>query len=118
MSYDIYLECKDGGVAILPDGEKAPKGGTYNASGTNAAEFNITYNYAEIISDVMDGKSIRSLYGMTGEESIPILKGAIGKLDGEPGEDYWEPTPGNVKQSLMGLLSMAESCPKAIWRGD
>lgn len=61
---------------------------------------------------------IRTIYGMTGAESIPIIKAAMEKLSDDVSEDYWEATEGNAKKALAGLLAFAQIRPDGLWKGD
>lgn len=65
-----------------------------------------------------DKKGIRTIYGMSGAESIPILENAINQLGDDASPDYWEPTEGNAKRALLQLLAMAKMRPDGIWDGD
>ena len=93
------------------------KGGTYAVGGTTDLNLNITYNYSKHFYRIIDG-GIRSLYGKTGAESIPILKSAIEKLKDDVDPDYWKPTEGNARRALHGLLSFAQMRPDGVWDGD
>ena len=66
----------------------------------------------------MGDQGIRSLYGLTGAESIPLLKTAIDQLNDDIDVDYWKATEGNAKLPLMQLLAMAQMRPDGIWSGD
>ena len=61
---------------------------------------------------------IRTIYGMTGAESIPVLKAAIAQLGDDVDDDYWKPTEGNAKRALTQLLALATMRPEGIWHGD
>ena len=61
---------------------------------------------------------IRSLYGMTALEAIPILETAISSFKNDVDEDYWKATEGNVKRALNNLLTMCKMRPDAIIDGD
>ena len=96
------------------------RGGTYAIDGTKELSLNITYNYACVFCrpEVLGENGIRSIYGKTGAESIPVLQKAIDALTDEVDPDYWKATEGNVKKSLCQLLSMANMRPDGIWDGD
>lgn len=87
---------------------------------------NITYNYSEILRQVIQPKNtpseyktgIRSLYGMTALEAAPILEAAISSLKDDVDEDYWKATEGNVKRALNNLFTMCKMRPDAIIDGD
>ena len=116
MGYDIYLN-EPGGGTIIFDEPHHMKGGTFVLGGTRQAWLKVTYNYSPILYHVMEG-GIRSIYGKTGHESIPILEGAISLLKDDVSDDYWEPTEGNVKKALQNLLMMARMRPDGVWDGD
>lgn len=118
MSYDITLNDPVTNKTIIFDNKHYIKGGTYCLGGTREAWLKITYNYGEIFRKMLGEKGIRSIYGKSGAESIPILKNAISKLKDDVSEDYWEATEGNAKKALYGLLAFAEMRPDGIWCGD
>lgn len=118
MSYDIYLNDPVTKKPILLDFVHHLRGGTYQMGGCNEAWLNITYNYSDHFYDIFGDKGIRSIYGKTGAETIPILKEAINKLSDDVSDDYWEPTEGNAKKSLCGLLALAQLRPDGVWDGD
>ena len=118
MSYDITLNDPVTKEAIVFDVSHQIKGGTYAVGGTTEAWLNITYNYADHFYRTMGDNGIRSIYGMTGAESIPVLKSAINQLNDDVNEDYWEPTEGNAKRALCNLLAFAQMRPDGIWDGD
>jgi hypothetical protein len=118
MSYDIYLKDPVTSKTITFEHIHDIKGGTYCLGGTKEAWLNITYNYGSHYRRVFGEKGIRTIYGMTGAESIPILKKAISELGDDVSNDYWEPTEGNAKKALYGLLAFAQLRPDGIWDGD
>lgn len=62
---------------------------------------------------------MRSIYGKTGAESIPMLEKAISALgDDVDDNDYWNATEGNAKRALCGLLAFAKIRPDGVWDGD
>lgn len=72
MSYDISLNEPISGETIKFETAHFVRGGTYAIGGTQEAWLNITYNYAKHYYRVFGEKGIRTIYGMTGAESIPI----------------------------------------------
>ena len=118
MSYDINLLEPSTKETIEFDDIHNFKGGSYCVGGTKEAWLNITYNYAKHYYRVFGEKGIRTIYGMTGADSIPILKKAIEQLGDDVSNDYWEPTEGNAKRALIGLLNFVEARPDGIWDGD
>lgn len=119
MSYDIRLIHP---ITLKPLHSEQPhqlKGGTYALGGTTELWLNVTYNYFKHFLKAIDPEEgIRKLYGMTGAESIPILKAAIAQLGDDVDEDYWKSTEGNAKQALLKLLAMAQMRPDGVWDGD
>jgi hypothetical protein len=61
---------------------------------------------------------IRSIYGMSGAESIPVLKKAIELLGDDVSGNYWDATEGNAKKALIQLLALAQMRPDGLWSGD
>lgn len=118
MSYDIFLREPVTNEVIEFDNVHDIKGGTYCIGGTKKAWLNITYNYAEHYRTTISNKGIRTIYGMTGAESIPVLKKAIKQLGNIVSKNYWEATEGNAKKALYELLAFAQLRPDGIWDGD
>ena len=96
------------------------QGGTYALGGTKELWLNVTYNYGRIFRrpEVLGEEGIRTIYGMTGAASIPVLQKAIANLGDDTYQDYWKPTDGNAKRPLCQLLAMAQMRPDGIWDGD
>lgn len=139
MSYDIYLNDYITKKPIEFDSKHLITGGLYAIGGTNEAWLNVTYNYAdwyykEGVFPEIDGENrgIRTIYGMSGAESIPVLKNAIKTLESMT-EDiseekkeckrqgvtgYWIPTRQNAIRPLYQLLSFAQMRPDGVWDGD
>ena len=119
MSYDIDLKDPVTGKAIELDAPHHMRGGTYQLGGSTSASLNITWNYGDHYRRVFDGDGIRTIYGKTGAESIPILKAAADRLGSDVDEaDYWNATEGNAKAALMQLLALAAMRPDGVWDGD
>lgn len=118
MSYDIDLCDPVTNKIIELDHIHDIRGGTYAMGGTTETSLNITYNYGKHYYRVMGENGIRTIYGMTGAESIPLLKEAISKLGDDVDPDYWKDTEGNAKRTLCGLLAFAQMRPDGIWKGD
>lgn len=118
MSYDIYLNDPVTKEVIVLDQKHQIIGGTYQAGGTTDLHLNITWNYGKHYYKYFGEKGIRTLYGMSGAESIPLLKDIISKLNNDVDSNYWKGTEGNAKQALCGLLSFAQMHPDGIWAGD
>ena len=118
MSYDIYLcDPVSGDVLQLDDGHQM-QGGTFALGGTTACHFNVTYNYSKFFYRTMGDRGIRSIYGMSGAESLPLLRAAADQLGDEIDPDYWRPTEGNAKRALLALAALASLRPDGKWSGD
>lgn len=74
MSYDIRLIDPVTREAIEAEAPHLMQGGTYVQGGTAELWLNVTYNYGKHYRRVMGDDGIRTIYGMTGAESIPILE--------------------------------------------
>lgn len=115
------------------------RGGTYGMSGTREMWLNITYNYSlwyykpGVFPDGENGKGVRSIYGLSGADSIPVLQAAIKALEAltedlspekvreyeEQGAGgYWTPTRANALRPLYQLLALAKMRPDGLWEGD
>ena len=103
--------------------------------GTTEAWLNVTYNYAQWYyrAEAFGKDGIRAIYGLTGAESIPVLRKAIAgmeSLNEDLSEDerreclahdvsgYWLPTKENAIKPLYQLLAMAQMRPDGVWDGD
>ena len=94
------------------------KGGTYQLGGCPEASLNITYNYGNHYRTVIGEEGVRTIYGMTGANSILVLQAAADRLGDDCSEDYWEPTEGNAKKALLQLIALAKLRPDGVWQGD
>ena len=139
MSYDIYLTDPVTREPIELEEAHYMRGGTYALSGTTEAWLNITYNYANwyygpgVFGETADNKGIRTIYGLSGAESIPVLQNAIKTLESitedisdeerreyerQGATGYWIPTRANAIRPLYQLLALAQMRPDGIWEGD
>lgn len=133
MSYDIELCDPETGDVIIFPFYHILKGGTYKFGGDNSASLNITYNYSPFFIKAFGEKGIRSIYGTTATESIPLLEKGIEILKNDDvTENYWDSTEGNAKKALKDLLYLAKNnielnksnckyangIPIGIWGGD
>lgn len=140
MSYDISLKDPVTNKTLCTKFNHEMTGGIYAIGGTNELWLNITYNYARwyyhagvFAATKEESKGIRTIYGKSGAESIPILRSAIAALQAleediseqdrlaciSVGADgYWMPTKENAIRPLYQLLSMAQLRPDGIWDGD
>lgn len=105
--------------------------------GTTEAWIGVTYNYsdwyfrAHVFHKTRENsKGIRTIHGMSGAESIPILKHAIhaleqiktditpadkAKCEREGVTGYWVPTRQNAIRPLYQLLALAQLRPDGVW---
>lgn len=133
MSYDIELVDPVTRETLQLDSPHHMRGGTYCMGGSAEAHLNVTYNYSQHFRRVLpdrewrEGDSehyregvrgIRTIYGMTGADSLPLLDAAIAQLGDDVHPDYWKPTEGNAKRALLQLRALAEMCPDGVWDGD
>ena len=126
MSYDINLLDPITKNIIEINDAHFLRGGTYKMGGSTELSLNMTYNYSKFLHQVIqpestpseDKSGIRSLYGLTALETIPILEAAILNLKDDVDPDYWKPTEGNTKKALNNLLTMCKMRPDAIIDGD
>lgn len=118
MSYDLGLCDPTTGEELELDTPHQMRGGTYQIGGCPRAHFNITWNYGRHLQRVLGVDGIRTIYGKTGGESMPILEAAIAILADDVDPDYWEGTEGNTKLALCNLLKLAKMRPEGVWNGD
>lgn len=145
MSYDIYLREPVTKNVIEFEAVHDMTGGTYALGGTREAWLNITYNYSRwyyldgVFPSFDDTRfpahmgGIRSIYGLSGAESIPVIEKAIEALwatdaeltekeikefESQGATGYWLPTKENAIKPLYKLLAMAKMRPDGVWDGD
>ena len=118
MSYDISLRDPVTREVLRLGSPHEMAGGAYCAGGTDEAWLNVTYNYAPHFRRVLGERGIRTIYGMTGAESIPVLEVAAAKLADDASDDYWDATEGNAKRALLQLAALARLRPDGVWDGD
>lgn len=140
MSYDISLRDPVTQETLCAEFEHKMAGGNYAVGGTKELWLNVTYNYASwyykpgVFGPTREeSKGIRTIYGMSGVESIPVLQKAIGALqamtedisdeerrqcDEQGVTGYWMPTRSNAIRPLYQLLAMAKIRPDGVWGGD
>ena len=118
MSYDIELQDPVTKRVIEFETPHQMRGGTYQVGGSSEASLNVTYNYSRFFYDTFGKEGIRTLYGMSGADSIHMLDAAIDELGNDVDEDYWEATEGNAKKALIQLKALATLRPDGVWDGD
>lgn len=114
MSYDCILVDPITREPLKASFKHQITGGTFAIGGTKELWFNVTFNYSKFLYEVLP-KGIPGLNGLSGAESIPILEKGIAALDDDIDDDYWQPTEGNTKKALYGLLALAKIRPDGIW---
>lgn len=117
MSYDIDLTDPITGAVLELDAPHQMRGGTYAIGVTTEASLNITCNYARHYGAIGE-QGIRTIYGKTGAESIPLLQACAAKLKDDVSDDYWEPTEGNARAALLQLIALAQMRPDGVFQGD
>lgn len=137
MSYDIELTDPVTGDTLDLDAPHHMRGGTYAVGGSTQAHLNVTYNYFPQFARAFDDlpaprpkapqwmhtaggavRGVRTIYGLTGAESLPILDKAIASLGNDVDPDYWKATDGNAKRALVQLRALAAMRPDGLWSGD
>ena len=118
MGYDLYLMDPKRQERARTDKPHNISGGTYQVGGTTELWIHITYNYAKHFQNTLGKRGIRTIYGMTGEESIPVLQAATDKLKDDVHEDYWKPTEGNAKKALLDCIELAKLARHGVWDGN
>lgn len=107
MSYDIYIVGKDG-RPLHGEHRLDLRGGTYLVGGTTEAYLNVTYNYAEHFDfKWLDGKPVG--------DTMDVLLDAVDDLQDDITDNYWEPTEGNCREAVKGLLELARLFPDGTW---
>lgn len=118
MSYDIELAHPVTKKVLELDWVHHMRGGTYQTGGSKELSLNITWNYSDFYYKFFGDKGIRTIYGMTGATSIPVIQQVVDKLGADVTDNYWEPSEGNAKAALLQLIALAQLRPDGIWQGD
>lgn len=119
MSYDIRLKDPMTGKTIEFNEPHQIRGATYQLGGSSEAWLNVTYNYGGIFQRAFGStEGIRSIYGMSGDESLQVLNKAILSLKDDVSDNYWDATDGNAKRVLLHLRAFATMRPDGEWDGD
>ncbi len=116
MSWNVYLNDKDGNVIQFDNAVKQIGGNICIGELFVASASSVTYNYSKHYNKFFDG-GFSSLDKMSAKESMPLLAKAIAELDPdtENPSDYWEPTEGNARRVLVEMLNWAVERPDGIW---
>lgn len=118
MSYDISIVDRKTKQEIEVERPIDLRGGTYAVGGTTRLWLNITYNYAPFFRKVFSEhgpNGIHCIEGQKVEDTIPWIEKAIEQLGDDVDSNYWAPTEGNAKKSLINLLKLAKMCPEGEW---
>jgi len=117
MSYDCSLLDPDTKEVLEVSFITGVNGGTQVMGGTNRLWLNVTYNYTDSLRKAFEVETgLWSLKDVTAKASRQVLMDAIGRLSGEPDDDYWKDTEGNARHALIGLLTLSMHAPdEAIW---
>lgn len=115
MSYDIEIVDEYTEELIKTKTQHKIRGATYNINGTNELTFNITFNYAPRINQILKG-GIKSLNNKSVETVNTLLENALAKIPedefaAEVTNDYWEPTWLNIWIALTNLKVLCTLAP-------
>lgn len=117
MSYDISIVDQTGNVCKSKIKHDV-RGGTYAVEGTTELWLSVTFNYATIFNELFGDGGIKNFNGVSIKDSIPKLLEAAGKLESDDPivNDYWKPTSGNVKKTLLCMVQLTTYAPEdALW---
>lgn len=124
MGYDIEMLDEKGKMFTV---EPFKEGGTQAVGGNTKTWISVTYNYAWFFYTIFDKrKGIRWLYGKKGkdckaklEKVIQILSiGCMGDGNSKTEDNYWIPTPQNIKKIFDVLLDWCNKFPEGVFKGD
>ena len=75
MGYSLWLEDKETGLICKSKRKRVDLGSRLAIGGSDLLEFDITYNYAPYYNKAVgfQEKGIRTIYGMSGKDSLPLL---------------------------------------------
>ena len=63
-----------------------------------------------------DGQYHNILVPVDGSKvTAQVLEKGIAQLGNDVDDNYWEPTEGNAKKALYGLLALAKLRPDGVW---
>ena len=114
MSYDVCVTKKDSTDTLRLNNQHTMAGGTQAIGGTDEAWLNITWNYSGIFAECFGKGGIHFIENQSVKETLPKLEQGIKYLETTypitdiPTEDYWAPTPLNVKKALINLVTIAK----------
>jgi hypothetical protein len=98
MSFNIHLSDPSTKQVLRAKTIHYCRGGSARIGGKNWVAFSKAFG---------SETALRTLYGKSGAESLPILEAAITSL----GE-------GSARRALVALQSFALACPYGVWMGD
>ena len=105
MTYWISLHDENNEILPVP---RFVEGGTYAIGGSEEADLNVTYNYANSFD-------FRGLQGRTGAETESELSEVVARLGDNPDPDYWADTPGNAGHACVILWRWTQLHPQGRW---
>ena len=108
MGWSIRLVDENGEVCQVP---RHQQGSTINLAAQEQmpAEIDVTFNYKKLFN-------FRLLSGLPAWFSRRLLKAYIRFHKGQPIDDYWAATGGNVKQVLFLLFRWTSQHPDCVWQ--
>lgn len=118
MGHDVEIVSKKTRKTLWKRNVHHIRGANYPLGGSNEAHISITFNYWNHFVKVLGEEGIRTIYGMSSKQSIPLLTECIEKLEDSHSNSYWEPTEGNARKALISLRELARLYPDGIWAGD
>lgn len=123
MSWDCTVVDKDTKKPILwssiplKDTEKPEflKGGTYALFTCQDLWINVTYNYSLFYNKFLNA-GLEYFHDMPVKKSLPILENIRDNLNDDVSSNYWQPTEGNAKKAIKGLIYLAQIAPEdSVW---
>ena len=117
MSYSIYFSEPIDNDLVVVSGPHFITGNTYASDGSVETWIGVPYNYNDHFRRLFGEKGIEVIHGLTGAESIPVIRKAISQLNDEVDPNCWVPTDGNVKEALKGMLKLALADLNGVWNG-
>ena len=98
MGYSLWLENKPDGLMCKRKEPEVDLGNMLCIGGSDLMEFNITYNYSHYYyeADGFEKDGIRTIYGKTGKQSLPLLR----KLSAQILKKYFNASKNRWKQTI------------------
>ena len=98
MSYSLWLEDKKTGLMCERKKPEVDLGNMLCIGGSDLMEFHITYNYSYYYYEAegFEEEGIRTIYGKTGEQSLPLLR----NLSAQIMKKYFNASKNRWKQTI------------------